>query len=113
MADNLEVWWCGQRDHYLCVRDPEIRDLGHVEPALIDMRPRIRYEKRTAERARLLLLLAVKDRWSVEALRLESGLEPRVFHGVLQRLEKSRHVRRLMFGVVALRSLSPQRKAEP
>lgn len=101
---ECELVWNGSfRDVYLCIDRMEPRDLSYVEPAVVDLRPRIRYEKRTKERAHLLSLLESKDRWSVEALRVASGIELRVFHGVLQRLERSRHVRRLMFGVVTIR----------
>lgn len=100
---EYEILWNGShKDTYLCIPPVEVRDLSHVEPVIVDIRERLRYERRHDERKQILALLATKPRWSVEDLRIAVGIESAVFHGILHRLEKSRHIKHLGFGVVRL-----------
>lgn len=100
LKDELTVWWCGQRDHYLCVTDPEIRDLSYVEPARSS--GYLKKPNRDAERALMLRLLGQRPSWLTSELRKVAEMERAAFFALLQDMQRRGWLTRSP-GVVALK----------
>jgi len=101
---EYEIVWCGaHKDRYLCIPEPEVRDLSHVKPAGHTVNP-WKYESREPLRQRVLAVIATRKTWFSGALRLRMGIDRATFFNLIRDLETKGFVTHPSRGVVALRA---------
>lgn len=107
MADELVVWWCGQRDHYLCVQEPELVNLEHVRAITLrdPLTPKVLRPYRDRGSLRVLIVKTLQKHGQMTIKALRAIVEPHdaQFYNLVSRMTEQGLLVRPRKGIVALK----------
>lgn len=112
---ELEVVWRGNNQgKYLCIPDPEVRDLSHLQPMVLDDEPLKRYkphQDRSKMRQKIREILRMRGTMTVKDLRKKVGDKDPQFYNVLTRMVRHGVLDSPAYGVVRMAVPRPQAMA--